>query len=396
MGFIGFAQNLEADLDNTAQEILFLTFLGQSARVGRMIETFETEGHFRTLHFADTEVREAYLGLLVELRRGNSQDKWNSSHHYSSLVLVETIVGSLALIDNGRLAGLLGQDLEFRVLIAIFQACLWTLLKQEDNGPWNSSIEKSARGVLILSEARRVAMSTDLESPLVPALDRGLAYLRSFQVSAPAPLWIDKVTSSCVVIRNSYVLAALRRDAAAPPEQKVAASIFNGSRAVRGRKHVKLLKMTALFSRLPEWQIRASMIESTSYNNCRHTFAPATFLYEMMVISYLNYKADEFIEVCAGTVFQGCHDIVLGSVGVDDSSYAEVLLPLTEFVSHVSNHPYILEASSWDWESMKRELRTFLHAHYVPQIPFRLSPSLPKSFIVALKRLAGYYPKAIE
>lgn len=343
----------------------------------------------------------------------------NSSHLYSSLVLVETMVDLLALIDSGSLANLLGQDLESRVLITVFQSCLWTLLKQEDNGSWNSSIEESAYGVLILSEARRVAMFADLESPLASALERGLGYLRSFHVSAPAPLWIDKVTSSSVLIRNSYVLAALRKGTAPPPEKKVATSIFNGSRAARGRKHVKLLKMTPLFSQLPEWEIQASMIESvlfqpmlharrldifprknmeddnkyfdiipftwTSCNNRRRTFAPATFLYEMMVISFLNYQADEFMEVCAGTVFQGrtdalrqlidkaflqdlnnCQDLVLGSSGIGDighSSYVEVLIPLIKFVSYVSNHPYILEASNWDRESMKRELRTFLHAH---------------------------------
>ncbi|KAI3325480.1 hypothetical protein HD806DRAFT_490422 [Xylariaceae sp. AK1471] len=61
--------------------------------------------------------------------------------------------------------------------------------------------------------------------------------------SMHAPLWMEKVTCSSVLIRNSYVLAALRRATASSSEKKVAASIFNGARASRGRKHVKLMKM---------------------------------------------------------------------------------------------------------------------------------------------------------
>ncbi|KAI0436666.1 Copalyl diphosphate synthase [Xylaria telfairii] len=445
-GVVGFAQNLEADLDNTAQGILSMAFLGRPVKVEKMIQRFEVEGHFRTystdpvpslsanchalraiLSQSDIFPYNAHIKKAVKFicdfwwnsDAGVVEDKWNSSRLYSSLALVETMVDVLALIDHGSLANLLGQDLESRVLVTVFQCCLWTLLKQEDNGSWNSSIEESAYAVLVLSEARRVAMFTDLESPLASALERGLGYLRSFHVAAPAPLWVDKVTSSSVLIRDSYVLAALRRGAAPPPERKVATSIFNSSRAARGRKHVKLLKMTPLFSQLPEWEIQASMIESvlfqpmlharrldifprknmeddnkyfdiipftwTSCNNRQRTFAPATFLYEMMIISFLNYQADEFMEVCAGTVFQGrtdalrqlidkaflqdlnnCQDLVLGSSSIGDighSSYVEVLIPLIKFVSYVSNHPYILEASKWDRESMKRELRTFLHAH---------------------------------
>ncbi|KAJ8132098.1 hypothetical protein O1611_g1527 [Lasiodiplodia mahajangana] len=426
---IGFAPHLEGNLDNTAQGILSMVSLGQLVGVENMIEKFAADGQFRTyakeqepslsttcyairaiLCQADasqytSQIKEAVrfiCDVWWNTDGGVIKDKWNMSPLYSSLLLVEAIVDLLALIDNGTLAGLLGQDLESRVLITVFQACLWTLFKQEDNGSWNSSVEESAYGILILSEARRISMFTDLESPLRSALDRGLAYLRSFHVSTSAPLWADKVASSSAVIRESYVLAALRRATVLSSEKKVATSIFKSSRAVRGLKHVKLLKMTPLFSQVPEWQIQASMIESvlfqpmlyarrleifprknmeddkkyfdiipftwTSCNNRQRAFAPASFLYEMMIISFLNYQADEFMEACAGSVFQGrtddlrqlidrafrqdantCQDLAYsGRSDIDHSSYAEVLGPLIKFISYVSNHPYILAASRWD------------------------------------------------
>ncbi|KAI1127659.1 Copalyl diphosphate synthase [Nemania abortiva] len=441
---IDFAPNLETNPNNSAQGILSLAFLGQTVAVEKLLEYFATEGHFHAyalerepslsvncyalrVLLCQPDVSQ-YTNQIKDAVRflcdfwwksdgGIIKDKWNSSPLYSSLLLVEAVVDLLALIDNGSLAGLLGQDLESRVLITIFQACLWTLLKQECNGSWNSSVEETAYGVLVLSEARRTSMFTDLESSLRPALDSGLSYLRSFHVSATTPLWVDKVTSYSYMIRDSYVLAALRRASVSSPEKKVATSIFNNNQAVRGRKHVKLLKMTPLFTQVPEWQIQASMIESvlfqpmlyarrldifprtnmeddkkyfdiipltwTSCNNRQRTFAPASFLYEMMIISFLNYQADEFMEACAGTAFQGhtdalrqlidrafrqdpssCQGLVFSSCSyIGHSSYAEVLMPLRRFVSYVSNHPYVLAASRWDRESLKRELRTFLHAH---------------------------------
>ncbi|KAI1160012.1 hypothetical protein F5B18DRAFT_655109 [Nemania serpens] len=76
--------------------------------------------------------------------------------------------------------------------------------------------------------------------------------------------------------------------------------------------------MTTPFSELPECQIQGSMVESVLIQpmlyvrrldifprkdiNRRHTFASTSFLYEMMVISSLNYEADEFLESCAGSV----------------------------------------------------------------------------------------------
>ncbi|KAI0110358.1 hypothetical protein GGR51DRAFT_88927 [Nemania sp. FL0031] len=121
----------------------------------------------------------------------------------------------------------------------------------------------------------------------------------------------------------------------------------------------------------------------TSCNNRQRTFAPASFLYEMMIISFLNYQADEFMDACAGSVFQGRTDDLRQLIGrafrqgpnsyqdliysnyshIDRTSYAEVLCPLIKLVRYIPNHPYIIAASRWDCESMKRGLRTFLYAH---------------------------------
>jgi hypothetical protein len=42
----------------------------------------------------------------------------------------------------------------------------------------------------------------------------------------------------------------------------------------------------------------------TSCDNRQRTFASTSFIYEMMIVSFLNYQADEFMEECVGIMFQ--------------------------------------------------------------------------------------------
>lgn len=343
----------------------------------------------------------------------------NLSNLYPSLLLVETLVDLIVLIERGTLSELLDQDMESRVLITLFQACLRTILEQQKDGAWNDSVEETAYGVLILSEARRLSLWAQLREPLDSAIDRGVTYIRSQATTTPNPIWIEKVSYASPLLTEAYVLAALKAASSLPGDEKVGKTLFRVELSLKGRKHVKLLQQTPLFAHTPQWQIQASMIESvlfqpllrarrldifprkdmeqdkyfdiipftwTSCNNRKATFAPTNFIYEMMIISFLNYQADEFMEAVAGTVFHGripalreLIDRVFsdqnnmsedlngdGSSNSDSNGelgYSDVLIPLYRFVTHVSCHPSILAANAWDRASVKRELRAFLHAH---------------------------------
>ncbi|KAJ3498469.1 hypothetical protein NLG97_g1096 [Lecanicillium saksenae] len=445
-GVIGFAPMLEADVDDTAKCITTLVALGHFVSADKMIESFEAEGHFKTYAFerdpsfsancnalsallCQTDVTQ-YFPQIHKIVRflcdcwwnsdGKIKDKWNSSYLYPCLLLTEVMVDLLALAEFSRLADYLGSELQTKIHITLFQVGLRTLLEVQEDGSWNSSIDETAYGVLILSESRRMSIWAELSLPLDSAIERGVSYIRRHHAKfIPEPIWIEKVSYASALLTDCYVLAALKKSISPHEVGVVGVNLATNMSACKDQEYVKLLQETPLFAQLPEWQIRASLIESvlfrpllrahqldifprmdieqgkyfdiipmswTSCNNRVRTFAPTAFIYEMMVISLLNYQADAFMEAIAEPAFRGCtgqlHESIdelfseqisalplvrgncSGRLGYI-SKHGNVLLPLYKFVTHVLSHPFVMAASAWDREHTKRELQSFLHAHAI-------------------------------
>lgn len=359
---------------------------------------------------------------------------------YPSVLIVEAFTELLALAEQGGVE--LGQELLSRVAVTLFQACLRTLLGQKENGSWNGSTEETAYGVIVLTEARQFALFDHLQQPLVSAIERGVAFIQSNKVRAPSHIWIEKVNYASPHLTDCYALAALK--AASKPAGRKVGSGFVSIPSSSMHKRVKLFQLTPLFSTAPEWQIWASVLEAslfqpllrarrlnifprkdmeedryfdiipftwTACNNRNGTFASTSFIYEMMIISFLNYQADEFMEAVAGRTYAGREDILrqvidatfltkdtkingyanghinttsngtVSAINLNSGNdtngnvhhiqyleYEKVIGPLSKFVAYVSNNSSILAASPWDRESMRRELRNYLHAHVTQSI----------------------------
>lgn len=349
--------------------------------------------------------------------------------------MVEAFIKLLALEETRSIE--IDQALLSRVAVSLFQACLRTLLGQKDNGSWNDSTEETAYGVIILTEARKFSPFDHLEQSLTSAIELGVAFIQSTKIRAPSHIWIEKVNYASPHLTDCYALAALKA-ASKPPSQKVGSSLATTPSSSM-HKHVKLFQHTPLFSKTPEWQVRASMLEAsliqpllrerrldvfprqdmeedkyfdiipftwTACNNRNGTFASTEFIYAMMIISFLNYQADEFMEAVAGQVYAGQENTLRqvvdaafvtihtndaehmnsirhtngnrtaeflefnGVKGADgngthapSSDYGKISKPLTKFVSYISNHQSLQAASTWNRESTKHELQKFLHAH---------------------------------
>lgn len=240
-------------------------------------------------------------------------------------------------VERGNLEEL-DEDLRMRVYITLFQACLRALLRQSNP----NSIEETAYHVLVLCEARRLPLFESL-APVVDDKLNTLIFLlenstESAIESTSNRLWIEKVSYGSRVLTQSYKLAALK--AASQPVRASETTFLDAAsaRPDTSKKFVKLLKQTPLFASTPEWQIQASMTEAslfqpllrrrrcdvfprknmapdqyfdlipltwTSCNNRSTRFVSANFMYEMMVISFLCFQADEFMEAVAGPAFQG-------------------------------------------------------------------------------------------
>ncbi|KAJ8120179.1 hypothetical protein ONZ43_g3048 [Nemania bipapillata] len=88
----------------------------------------------------------------------------------------------------------------------------------------------------------------------------------------------------------------------------------------------------------------------------------------MMVVSFLNYQADEFMEAVAGPEFEndlsGLRDLVNGLFAAETQvRNAKVSEPLSRFIAHVLENPAVQSASPWDRQHVARRLHTFLLAH---------------------------------
>ncbi|KAK8036506.1 hypothetical protein PG991_001643 [Apiospora marii] len=457
---LGFAPGLPADVDDTAKTILCMNKLGRPSSPEAMIDSFETSTHFCTFHgernpsfTANCNALSALLAQPAPSRYSKQilkateflcttwwesdekiSDKWNTSWLYPSLLLVQAFMDLLDQVERGNLEAL-DEDLRLRVYITLFQACLRALLHQSNP----DSSEETAYHILVLCEARRLPLFEALDPIVDDKLKRLVSSLESAtecpMKSKSNHLWIEKVSYGSRVLTQSYKLAALK--AVSHPVRVSTTAFFDNntsSRSSTSTKFVKLLKQTPIFASTPEWQIQASMTEAalfqpllrrrrldvfprkdmapdkyfdlipltwTSCNNRSARFVPTSFIYEMMVISFLDFQADEFIEAVAGPAFQDdlpslhslidgvFEDLALdkladgndfkssnGDESISDSEATavngagnaakerqEVRKGLIRFVRHIASHKSVRTASAWDQRSTLRELQIFLHAH---------------------------------
>jgi hypothetical protein len=325
------------------------------------------------------------------------------------MLVAQAFTDLLALADQSLLRET-GQDLLSRISITLVQCCIRVMLKQSNNGSWEDSVEQTSYGIAVLSEALRLSCFQDLHDQLTKMVDAAVHFL----VNAPPAsdyIWIEKVTYSSPFLTQSYKLAALKL-AMRSGDHTV------GLPAKVSPKYVGLFRQMPLFSGVPEWQLHASNIESalfspmcralrleifsrkdmeedeyfdmipfiwTACNNYSQAFASANFLYELMIVSFLNFQADEFMEVVAGHHFKDnisglrrlidevclddAHSVPLSLsprptvTTVDDHVPEDVSGPLAGFVSRLFQHPAVSGASVWDQNRLRHELRVYLQAH---------------------------------
>ncbi|TRX97397.1 hypothetical protein FHL15_001675 [Xylaria flabelliformis] len=452
-GVLGFAPFFEADVDDTAKTISSLNMLGRPVSPKSLIDVFEAETHFRTyagerdpsptancnallalLHQPDVSL---FSGQIFKVAKflvdfwwqadGKIVDKWNTCYLYPSVLIVEAFVDILNLIEQNKLPGVFDENLQSRLAVALFQACFRPLLDQQEDGSWNHSIEETAYGVLILSEARRVSFFNDLREPLDQAIERGVAFIKSIEERPLNYIWIEKVSYASRLLTDSYVLAALKAASSAPATSAtIGSSLWQNVSSANLDKHVKLFSKAELFSAHPVWELKGSMIEAvllkplllkrrlevfqrqgmqedkyfdliplfwTSPNNRARTFASASFIYEVSLLSMLTYQVDEFMEAVAAPAFQGqwseLRQLIYnvfpeeepvaanGTNGTKQSNghtnghangngsaspQEEVLATLKGFKKYCFEHPIVTKASAADQKTLERELRTYLLA----------------------------------
>ncbi|CAI6236867.1 unnamed protein product [Periconia digitata] len=449
-GVLGFAPGFEADVDDTAKAISCLSVLGQNDSPEGMIQTFEVDTHFRTyvgerdpsctananallafLHHPDVLL---YSKQVLKITKflcnywwasdGRIEDKWNICHLYPSVLLVQGLVDLLFLIEHDRLPGVFSAEMQSRIAITIFQACFRTLSDQHADGSWNQSLEETAYALLILNEARRLAFFETLQKPLNDAIARAVTFINSISDRSLDYIWIEKVSYASPLLRDAYVLAALRASAS-PPGLSTGRSVWSVAQMKQIDEYVKKRHESPLFRSLSYWEIDGSIVESVLFlpllraqseivfppmyakntpnlgvlafswiiaNNRQRTYAPNTFLYEMATSSILAFQLDEFMEAVANSPSFGGNDAIrqliedlcgkksramdsesesLELMDVSEScsgsyveiTHKEVVRYLERFMNQFEDHSSVRYASAWDKDMLHQELRYGLLTH---------------------------------
>ena len=373
------------------------------------------------------------------------------------MLVAQAMTSLLRLWNEERLTTLSTNLIRDRVLVVLFQALTKTLQTQALDGSWGSH-EETAYSIVALANLKPLPFSRSLGSEIRMAIRKGRSFLlKSGQMNSPKPeyLWVEKVTYASDFLSESYILAALTVDIPPIPNNGRLESIIDIPIAkIQGFE--RFFSEIPLFAKFKSWELRASLIEGalfqhqlcrvrldvfprtnmdedkyleyipftwTSCNNLNGYCMSPRYLYEMMVISVLNFQADEFMEVASeqfdteslkhmiGKIFNlqsqvknqsgngvvdftseaATHNIhgksstkdsgsekkrpctdpmndVNGLAKPQDSPHVAAGLDLarrtlTRFVCHVLSHPISTKASTYDQSILKDELKTFLLAH---------------------------------
>ncbi|KAI0421719.1 hypothetical protein F5X98DRAFT_220245 [Xylaria grammica] len=345
------------DVDDTANAITSLKLLGRNDSAAKALEALLTgiqSNVYRELSFsANCNVLLALLSqdtprdynaqitnsieALCDVwwtAIGRIKPKGNLSSLHPTLQFVRAALRLVELTENGGLPAFGDIVAKSRVAICLYQACFRTLLEQGENGSWNSSVADTAHGILILSEARRFDLFRETREQIDSAIDRAVKFVAYSKTTSEGSS-AQKISYGAPLLAEAFRFASLKASAN-PPEAFIGSSLREDTSAIP--KLIKLWRYTPLFASIPEWQIRASMIEGTLFrpvvrarrlniftrkgveedkyfdiipvawptcNNRTRTFAPSCFLFEGMMAALLNYQVDEWIEAVAGVNYAG-------------------------------------------------------------------------------------------
>ncbi|KAL8723334.1 MAG: hypothetical protein Q9181_007307 [Wetmoreana brouardii] len=334
-GLLGFAPEVVPDADDTSKAITILQFLGKPAPVEPMIKESETFDHFQTYRFEKDPSFTVNCNVLACLLATDIQKPhWaNLSPHYATMLFTQSLMKFLASWVQGDSDTLTSNDsLVQRLLITLFQALTRTLQAHNQDGSWgDKQAEPSAYAILTLISL--APLPVGLAPQIITAIDRGRTLLSGVS-GASEP---DFVTYRSKNFHKAYILAALNAPLIEQNlDGKVSQLFYLPWRKIE--KLQKFSKRLPLLASLPDWMVKASLIEShlflpqlldirlnifprkdmsedehfeyipytwTVSNNLKGQHIRGEFLHEMMIISFLNYQADEYMETCVSACFAG-------------------------------------------------------------------------------------------
>lgn len=375
----------------------------------------------------------------------------------------------LELWDDGMLRSLPSGLVQDRVPVVCAQILNRTLLSQSSNGAWgqNDSPEITSYSVLTLLSLENSPFTKVLKAEIVSAIKAGRDFLELSRTrwTEAQYIWIEKVTYGSSTLSQAYCLAAMN----ASKSKRIWSDATTSLEVMPS----KITKLSQFFSALPAystespWKIKASALEGllflpdlkrarpdifprqgtakekyldfipctwTLCNNCDGILLNSNLLWDMMMISMLDFLVDEYMEAVAAKLSENnikrldsmirrmCDSSMMQtnsskkrpypeddeadlpngfipSSKVPGADQAEVLAKIKHVFKHyvqsVLDHPSIEHASPSDKLTLRSELQIFLLAHLLQiQDNDRFSSQDPQSTEITKTFLAprtSYY-----
>lgn len=358
----------------------------------------------------------------------------NLSLEYSMMLLVQSLTRFLHLWDEGQLTALSDTLIRDRVPIVLLQALVRTLQRQNANGSWgsNQSSEETAYAVLFLVSIFGIPWVRFLEPQITSAIEAGRLYLNQYCEgwTKPAPLWIEKVSYGSGVLSQAYCISAINAPIPTCQGWGEAAKNLIDVKMEAVTKFSQFFSHLPLFCQEPSWKLHAAVVEGYLFlphlkrvrlnifprkemaedkyleyipftwiaSNYRGGgYLSTKLIWDMMIISMLNYQADEYMEAVVGTQLKDNLEIAKRTVekliretnglsyGVKESpvdtsavstndlasiaetdgviNISQIEKTLTRFITYVLDHPQVQSSSALDQQILRRELQNFLLAH---------------------------------
>lgn len=356
-GVTGFAPGMLPDADDSARSIATLQLLGRPASVAFLIDMFEDKSNFKTYQLDGKPSFSANCNVLLALLSAESQlnvrsiekatrwlcsytdqnnnitDKWNLSEAYSLMLLSLCLVNLLRQHDAERLTGFEDHLITYEVPLVLSDIIAKVSVQQACNGSWNG-VEETAYAVLALSYALQMPWPSFVRQAAEKQVHLGKTFLKSQESrwAHPNYLWIEKVTYGSAVLSETFCICAVKVEATEQIWQTRVRSIFHC-------QSEGTAKVTTFMSRLPvlsgisntglhtavfsanicgrRLQTQRDMVFPqtdgldkdkgkymqyipltwTLCNNLSgQSRLPRSVLWDMMVVSMLQYQADEFME----------------------------------------------------------------------------------------------------
>ena len=360
----------------------------------------------------------------------------NLTIEYSMMLLSQALTTLLHKTCLQNLSQLSSDVRDYQVLVVLLQIMTRLLSAQQDDGSWGgtASCEQTSYAILALNSLLCLPLDGLCQAQVRKAIREGRNFLhrRNDCWDQEALLWIEKVTYGSSILCQAYCLSAMH---VSEPEilTSIETETLRRLNKQEVTKYAQFFAVLPIFAEQPLWKLNASLTEGflllpqlqavrtrifqrkqmeedkyltyiplawTLSNNLNNKFVSNTILWEMTVISMINYQADEFMEsvikpshetqftliediikeVCSSSSGRNGSqnqaqdpfpeanidwksDSINGDAQHQESYLVEMRNTLSVFASYVLRHPKIQQATSFAQNSLKNELEKFLIAH---------------------------------